>query len=253
MKNYCCTDLHGMYDLWAQIRDYCEDDSKIYFLGDACDRGPDGIKIIQELLNDSRVIYLKGNHEDMLINAILTIDDHDIFTSRFMMTTWLANGGGATYDAFMKLSKQEQEEMIEKLQKLPYIIKNNSKLILCHAGVSPASTNDVVNTNDLLWDRNHIIDGYEQAFEEEYKDTYVIHGHTPVMNLNHYNLCNYPITINEDEKVVLTDGKESLVTGVTRYCGNHKIDLDFASFYTKTAALFDLDELKVVKYFTERR
>lgn len=243
-----------MYDLWAQIRDYCEDDSKIYFLGDACDRGPDGIKIIQELLNDSRVIYLKGNHEDMLVNAILTIDDHDIFTSRFMMTTWLANGGGVTYDAFIKLPKQEQEKIIEKLQKLPSIVtRNNQKLILCHAGVSPALTDDEIGINDLLWDRNHIIDGYERAFGVEYKDTYVIHGHTPVMNLNDYNHYNYLMTINEEEKVILTNKKQSLITGVTRYCGNHKIDLDFASFYTKTAALFDLDEMKVVKYFTERR
>ena len=63
---YCFTDLHGMYNLWAQIRDYCKPDDTLIFLGDACDRGNDGLKIIYELLKDPRVIYLKGNHEDIL-------------------------------------------------------------------------------------------------------------------------------------------------------------------------------------------
>jgi serine/threonine protein phosphatase 1 len=65
-KTYAFSDVHGIYDLWAQIRDYCDETDTIYFLGDACDRGEDGIRIIIELLQDKRVKYIKGNHEDML-------------------------------------------------------------------------------------------------------------------------------------------------------------------------------------------
>ena len=64
-KVYACSDLHGMYRLWEQIRDYCDETDKIIFLGDAADRGKDGRKIIQELLADKRVTYIKGYHEDM--------------------------------------------------------------------------------------------------------------------------------------------------------------------------------------------
>jgi hypothetical protein len=56
MANYAITDLHGMWDLWEQVKNYCKSDDVIYFLGDAADRGDDGIKIIKDLLLDKRVI-----------------------------------------------------------------------------------------------------------------------------------------------------------------------------------------------------
>ena len=57
-KVYACADLHGQYELWKQIRDYCAEDDIIYFLGDACDRGPEGIKIIKELRKEG---YIKDD------------------------------------------------------------------------------------------------------------------------------------------------------------------------------------------------
>ena len=51
-KNFCCTDLHGMWRLWEEIKFYCSPDDTIYFLGDAADRGVDGIRIIKDLLLD---------------------------------------------------------------------------------------------------------------------------------------------------------------------------------------------------------
>ena len=61
-------DIHGMYDLYKAIMDYCNEqdpEATIVFLGDACDRGKDGYRIMKDLLNHSNVVYLKGNHEDM--------------------------------------------------------------------------------------------------------------------------------------------------------------------------------------------
>ena len=46
-KHYCFTDVHGNYNLWRQIHDYCDATDTIYFLGDAADRGEDGLQIIQ--------------------------------------------------------------------------------------------------------------------------------------------------------------------------------------------------------------
>ena len=57
-KHYCFTDVHGNYNLWRQVADYCDETDVIYFLGDAADRGEDGLQIIQELLRDKRVVYL---------------------------------------------------------------------------------------------------------------------------------------------------------------------------------------------------
>ena len=46
-KTYAFTDVHGKYKLWEQIRDYCDETDTIYFLGDACDRDDDGLKIMK--------------------------------------------------------------------------------------------------------------------------------------------------------------------------------------------------------------
>lgn len=66
------TDIHGMYDLYRAIMDYCNEqdpEAMIIFGGDACDRGKDGYKIMKELLDNPQVLYLKGNHEDLFVHA----------------------------------------------------------------------------------------------------------------------------------------------------------------------------------------
>ena len=70
MKTFVYTDLHGNYNLFKQIQNYLGKNDRAICLGDNCDRGPDGIKIIQETLKDNRIIYLQGNHEAMLVDAV---------------------------------------------------------------------------------------------------------------------------------------------------------------------------------------
>ena len=64
---YALSDLHGCYDLYAAMLDeinFSERDT-LFFLGDAADRGPDGIEIMEDLRSRPNVVYLLGNHEDM--------------------------------------------------------------------------------------------------------------------------------------------------------------------------------------------
>ena len=44
--------------------------SVVYFLGDAGDRGPHPWECIKTILDDPQFIYIKGNHEDMLVDAM---------------------------------------------------------------------------------------------------------------------------------------------------------------------------------------
>ena len=55
MAVWVTTDLHGNYDLWAQIKEFLQEDDTLIFLGDAMDRGSRGFEIFMELLNDERV------------------------------------------------------------------------------------------------------------------------------------------------------------------------------------------------------
>lgn len=236
-KTYCFTDLHGHYNLWKQIKDYADSTDKLFFLGDAIDRGPDGIKIMQELLKDERVIYLKGNHEDFLTR----------YTSPGALSLWtsLNNGGQPTYKEMLQLSQEERNILIQQIKKLPrhftYVNKKGQSIFLSHAGATPDAYQCYKYClDDLIWDRSHFCEPWPP--EEEFKETYVVHGHTPTPYVNYY--IGNPISLNEDLK------KEDIK--VLRYAKGHKICLDLATDYTKKAVLYDLDEMKVERYFYDQ-
>ena len=46
MATYAFTDLHGQYELWRQIKEFCQPDDKLYFLGDASDLSIDDVRIM---------------------------------------------------------------------------------------------------------------------------------------------------------------------------------------------------------------
>ena len=243
MANYAITDLHGMWNLWEQVKNYCKSDDVIYFLGDAADRGRDGIKIIKDLLNDKRVVYLKGNHEDMFVTV-----GQEILDGHFeQLSWWIANGGHPTFTEFQTLPIQEQEWLIKKLNSLPdhKCIKNTKEqnIFLSHAGTAldynMAEFVLIKGGNPYLWDRRHFWKDWPQS--ESYSNWYIVHGHTPcqhlIKELNQINML--------EEKALITN----LNLEIIEYANGHKFDLDLASFLSNKIALFNLDELKVEKYF----
>ena len=59
MNHYVISDIHGMSDLFDKAMNYLEEDKEPYqliYLGDACDRGPDGYRIMKQLLRNPNVI-----------------------------------------------------------------------------------------------------------------------------------------------------------------------------------------------------
>lgn len=234
-KIYAFSDVHGMYDLWEQISKYCDDTDRIIFLGDAADRGPDGLKIILELLSDKRVTYLKGNHEDMLVKVgSEVLEGH---TSSIQL--WYENGGEPTVAALLRETEQTAWRIIRKLDKLPevaeYINKEGKKLIISHAG-QPVTDVDKYEMwdgggIDYLWDREHMHWDRDEDITDDMP--IIIHGHTPVPALPHYGI--FPINYYK----------------ICKYGKGHKIDIDLGCFATKKIALLDLDTLEPI-YFEER-
>ena len=233
-KVYACSDLHGMYNLWAQIRDYCDETDTIYFLGDAADRGPDGVHIIQELLRDSRVKYLKGNHEDMLVTCI----SEYLMGQLNHLSWWSGNGGSPTYNTLIKMSDIELEIFIRKIDKLPrsewYESPAGHRVFLTHAGTDLAYTEDELRMyfgrqDAYLWDRKHF--GTNRPLGEEWKNVFQVHGHTPVIN---------------DRFVFFEYNKGAKIETV--FYDDHKYCIDMGAFATCKAALIDLDTFET-KYF----
>ena len=77
MGIYVCSDIHGMYDLYCRMLETVQfsDGDHLYILGDMIDRGPDGIKILQDVIDRENVTCLIGNHEHMMWYYLNQADD----------------------------------------------------------------------------------------------------------------------------------------------------------------------------------
>lgn len=226
-KVFAFTDIHGRYDLLKQILDYMDETDKAYFLGDAADRGPDGLKCIYKLLNDKRITYIKGNHEDIFVDIGSEITEHKYIN----LGLWRGNGGDVTIQQFEALNHIDKENLLRRLNRLPihdtYVNKSNQFIHLSHAGYHINAKPD--KQKDFLWDRNHLAIS-EWPQDEKYKNHYIVHGHTPVYYVFH-------------------KGGPQLDLSNLVYCEGHKFDLDVACFSTGAIPLFNLDTLQVEKYF----
>ncbi len=207
MTAYAFTDIHGSYSLWKKIQKFCKEDDIIYCLGDFIDRGPGGPAIFEEMLEDPRVIILKGNHEDMFVDSVYYNSEDLPF--------YMEHYGHQAVNYFANLSLDEQKNFISKLENLPvevgYTRPDKKIVFMTHSGAT-SLTMKWINNHTRLWNRTHMD---TQTYWNENKNFYIVHGHTPVQ-------C-----YNKDEPMF--------------YCDNHKIDLDLATYETGKIALLNLD------------
>lgn len=221
-KTFAVADLHGMYNLWHQIIESLDETDTLYVLGDAADRGPDGWKIIKEALADPRVVYIRGNHDQMLLDSWRTewCDNY----------LWFSNGGYETWNALMMDEKYEIYLIQLAKTKLYhcYENKNGQKIHLSHAGFTLMENDEIPNSEDLLWDRDHIDDHCDWWTIDNLND-YVLHGHTYCASKSCFGMI---------------DTKLNNSHTVGRYCYGHKICIDGRSFLTNKIAMLDLDTLE---------
>lgn len=72
MATYAISDLHGQYGIFEKLLEVIDfsDDDYMYVLGDAIDRGPDGIRILQKIMTSPNMDLLIGNHEFLMLNSV---------------------------------------------------------------------------------------------------------------------------------------------------------------------------------------
>lgn len=230
MAVWVTTDLHGNYDLWTQIKNFLKEDDTLIYLGDAVDRGGRGFEIFKELLEDSRVMFIRGNHEQMM---------YDAFTSTGPAATefykhWMQNGGQATLDNIkaMGLDYETKMELIRKIRDLPLVVKYENtmgiRFILCHAGYTPSpyfdNLYDDQKEHKLLWDRNHFSFPWDYD-NPELDNVIVIHGHTPIPY----------------QQQIMSVNKDGVVSTPYSYEHGHKLNLDAATPLSGWAFLYNLD------------
>ena len=113
---YCMSDVHGDLEKFHSMLQLIRFSAKdtLFVIGDVIDRGPDGIEIIEEIMNSGNIIMLLGNHEKMCPD---TLGSKPIAGSRGL---WRDNGGSATYRQLIYLcDSEERARIIGFMEKLP--------------------------------------------------------------------------------------------------------------------------------------
>ena len=133
MATYAISDLHGQYGIFEKLLEIIDfsDDDYMYVLGDAIDRGPDGIMILQKIKDAPNMDLLIGNHEFMMLNSI----DLEEYTDNLpgdSAELWMDfNGGDETFDQYCLLSTDERKGLTAWLmtRKLTTLVDMNGRTI----------------------------------------------------------------------------------------------------------------------------
>lgn len=167
-------DVHGCLQtlkaLWKKLEPYS--DLPHLFIGDYIDRGPDSKGVVDFLMrvkSDRKCIFLRGNHEQMLLDALEQGDSYN----------WMLNGGESTLksygeDVLVKDIPQEHLQFYRDTQ----LFYETDDYFFVHAGAPPHQTLQESKESEraldfFLWGRDHL-----NVFDTPWEKT-VVFGHTP--------------------------------------------------------------------------
>lgn len=162
--------LHSLKALTKKLKPYT--DRKLVFIGDYIDRGPDSkgvVDFLMEYKKQQECIFLRGNHEQMLLDAYHKND----------MELWFINGGKSTIDSYQEevtsfTLPADHLEFYEQTE----LYYDTPEYFFVHAGVPPRQTirealEDKRSEHDFLWGRSHL-----NTMKKPWEKT-VVFGHTP--------------------------------------------------------------------------
>lgn len=170
---YIIGDIHGYFDKLLSLINVIEaelqDEDIVIFLGDYIDRGPESFEVIEYLIEFSKkrhTVFLKGNHEDMLLRYLKGENIRDMY---------IVNGGAETINSYKKnygkFSLPEKHREFYENLKLYY---EADDFIAVHAGLNPRINSiEEQDPYDLIWIR----DAFFRSSNKWSKT--VIFGHTP--------------------------------------------------------------------------
>lgn len=191
MSIYAVSDLHGQYEIFLKGLKkigFSEAD-RLYFIGDAVDRGPDGIKILQLIKDHGNMDLIMGNHEFMMLNSV--DPEGKKKCNGADANLWLYyNDGTRTYKKYGDLSDKARLELLTWL-KDRYVIKtievNGAEFCLTHSYYKQGLENlkysemEYRDVWDIVWKSYYRSDANTHAADvyRDYDYTFIT-GHVPV-------------------------------------------------------------------------
>jgi len=188
---YAIGDVHGRADLLERLRTVIVEDAKwrpiarkvVVYLGDYVDRGPDSRGVIDMLVREKlpgfESVFLKGNHEDSLLQFL---------TDPGITPAWMAYGGEATlYSYGMRPPDSRRVEDVLAAQKtfiqaLPpehlaflkalKLVHMEGDYAFVHAGFREGVPIEFQDPQDMMWIRDEFL------FSDADFGKVAVHGHT---------------------------------------------------------------------------
>jgi serine/threonine protein phosphatase 1 len=174
-------DIHGCLSPLRLLVERLPAGETLIFLGDYIDRGPYSagvIRYLRHLAKDRPCRFLKGNHEDLMENAIADAGEIDL---------WLANGGRATLASYgvdwREWSRQKDRGAFLGKDRpffdpLEYYVEDEDSIFV-HAGVDP-------HEPDLTKQKPQVLMWIREAFflnSALWKGKQIFFGHTPTHSM----------------------------------------------------------------------
>lgn len=187
---YAIGDIHGEAErlgvLHGLIAEDCARQGRphaIVHIGDLIDRGPDSAGVIDRVMRleqQGEVITLKGNHEQLMLDAY---DDFELER----MATWALNGGEATLASYGAASwraadwrEKTPPAHIKWLRGLPTLYVDEARRIaFVHGGIDPATFPNCADELRMWTRARRFFDTALWPARAELEGLLVVHGHTP--------------------------------------------------------------------------
>ncbi len=154
----------------------------IYFLGDLIDRGPrvkQTVDFVKDLWERGKALSVRGNHEDMLLNAI---DDP------FALINWEYNGCDATLKGFgVDHPKDIPVDYIHFFESMPFYVELEN-YVLAHGDLNFDLDDPFEDKHYIVWGRSQRVDPAKIGMRK------LIVGHTPTPldkildSINHWKI-----------------------------------------------------------------
>lgn len=195
---YIISDIHGCYRQYQMLLEkigFSEED-ELYILGDVVDRGPEPMKVLQDMMKRPNVIFILGNHDFAMYTLMkqlaveITEDNYDKHLTADILldyNLWLQDGGQVTAEQFRNLSFSEKMDMLDYIAGayLYEVIENGGKEYrLVHAGLAnfePDKDMEEYNLYDFLEERAD----YAKRYYPE-KNIFLVTGHTPTVYIRNW-------------------------------------------------------------------
>jgi serine/threonine protein phosphatase 1 len=192
MSTYVISDIHGSNKTFRKALKSVKlrKTDKLLLLGDLIDRGNDSKGVLDTVFllkqHGFEVICLRGNHEQMLLDA-----RNDI-TSK---VNWLKNGGKNTLQSFLTSKLSLIPDKYFKFLETTITHLEIGKFIFVHAGINMTIEKPYEDEFSLLWLRD-----WKSVYSSKWlDDRKVIHGHSPMKK------TEIKEQFNRDESVLCID------------------------------------------------